>query len=143
MGTVAANDKYSGVVQVNLVASRFLPWAIAMAALATGVLVLATPLPLEAHLLAATAVACLAIDAVRRAHPARTLATGIDGAIALDEAQGTVRDGSFVAPWLTIVRWRRTGARFDRTLLLLPDMLGKEDFRQLRVILKSAMPREP
>ena len=94
-------------------------------------------------MLAATAVACLAIDAVRRARPARTLATGIDGAIAVDEAQGTVRDGSFVAPWLTIVRWRRTGTRFDRTLLLLPDMLGKEDFRQLRVILKSAMPREP
>jgi hypothetical protein len=49
---------------------------------------------------------------------------------------GALRPGSFVAPWLTILRWRPHGARFDRTVLILPDMLGAESFRELRVLLK-------
>jgi hypothetical protein len=49
---------------------------------------------------------------------------------------GELRDGSFVAPWLTIIRWRPTGARFDRTIVILPDMLERESFRRLRVVLR-------
>ena len=49
---------------------------------------------------------------------------------------GVVQDGSFVAPWLTIVRWRPEGARFDRTFVVLPDMVNAEDFRRLRVLLR-------
>lgn len=51
---------------------------------------------------------------------------------------GEVRDGSFVAPWLTIIRWRPDSARFDRTIVVLPDMLDAERFRQLRVLLRWA-----
>ncbi len=53
-------------------------------------------------------------------------------------AAGTLRDGCFVAPWLTIVRWRPEGARFDRTIVVLPDMMPPEEFRKLRVLLKWA-----
>ena len=62
------------------------------------------------------------------------------GAIEVDQAcgrrQGVVRAGCLVAPWLTIVRWRPEGARFDRTILILPDMLAHERFRELRVLLR-------
>ena len=49
---------------------------------------------------------------------------------------GEVRDGSFVAPWLTVIRWRPAGARYDRTIVVLPDMLGRDSFRRLRVLLR-------
>jgi hypothetical protein len=50
--------------------------------------------------------------------------------------EGALRDGSFVAPWLTILRWRPQGARRDRTILILPDMLDDDAFRALRVHLR-------
>ena len=49
---------------------------------------------------------------------------------------GRLRDGCFVAPWLTIVLWRPHGARFDRSIVVLPDMLGEAAFRRLRVLLR-------
>ena len=136
MGTVAANDKYSGALTVSLVRSRLLLAGVGTAALSTGVLLAATPLPLAATLLGLTWVACLALDAVRRGYGARLLAIDADGAIALDGMAGSVRAGCFVAPWLTVIRWRRAGAHLDRTLLVLPDMLAADDFRRLRVILR-------
>jgi hypothetical protein len=51
---------------------------------------------------------------------------------------GRVQQGSFVAPWLTIVRWRAQGAFFDRTVLIVPAMLKREPFRQLRIALRWA-----
>jgi toxin CptA len=53
---------------------------------------------------------------------------------------GELRSGSFVAPFLTIIRWRPPGARFDRTLLILPDMIDPDSFRRLRVLLRWAKP---
>jgi len=50
--------------------------------------------------------------------------------------EGDVRDGCFVAPWLTILRWRPHGALRDRTIVLLPDMLDPDTFRALRVHLR-------
>ena len=52
------------------------------------------------------------------------------------EREGVLRDGSFVAPWLTLVRWRPAGARFDRAFLLVPGMIERETFRRLRVLLR-------
>ena len=49
---------------------------------------------------------------------------------------GKLRTGCFVSPWLTTIRWRPRGARFDRTILVLPDMLADESFRELRVWLR-------
>lgn len=51
---------------------------------------------------------------------------------------GEVRAGSFVAPWLVIVRWRPQGARLDRTLVILPDMIPANALRKIRVILRWA-----
>lgn len=50
---------------------------------------------------------------------------------------GRLVDGSFVTPWLTSIRWRPAGDRFDRSILILPGVLDAESFRQLRVLLKT------
>lgn len=93
------------------------------------------------RILAATWVACAALHALRRR--ARAVRFDPDGAIEVQDAAGQwrtgeVREGSFVAPWLTIVRWRPGGARFDASIVLLPDMLPAEDFRRVRVWLRWA-----
>jgi hypothetical protein len=49
---------------------------------------------------------------------------------------GTVRDGCFVLPALTVIRWRPDGARLDRALPLLPGMALPEELRKIRVILR-------
>lgn len=51
---------------------------------------------------------------------------------------GEVRDGSFVLPWLTIVRWRPERGGRDRWLVLLPGMSAADDLRKIRVILRWA-----
>ena len=64
-------------------------------------------------------------------------------AIEVEDSRGGVReghvcDGSFVSPWLTILRWRPHGARRDCTIVILPDMLEAGAFRALRVYLRMA-----
>lgn len=49
---------------------------------------------------------------------------------------GEIRDGGFVAPWLVVLRWRPEGARFDRTLVVLPDMIPANAMRKIRVIVR-------
>ncbi len=51
---------------------------------------------------------------------------------------GHVRTASYVGSRLTTIVWRPDGARWSRTLLLLPDMLPPDDFRRLRVLLRYA-----
>jgi hypothetical protein len=114
---------------------------LALAAGATCVLVAALPfgLPLKASL------ALLVLALGGRAHRSmgRIRAVRLDASHGIEvefssgaRGTGTVRDGSFVAPWLTTLRWRPDGAWFDRTVLVLPDMLGKDEFRVLRVRLR-------
>ncbi len=133
---MTANDKYSGAVVVALARSRIVPAFVAAAASATLALIALTPMPLEAAIVLATWVACLALDAFRRSRPVRILAIDCSGAVSVDGRAGELSDGSFVAPWLTIVRWRPARARFDRTLLIVRDMLPDADFRHLRVVVK-------
>lgn len=137
MGTVAADDKYSGAMELALRRSRLVPAFVAFAASASLGLLAFTPMPLWAALLAATALACLALDALRRAAPPARVVLDRDGMIAVDGVAGVVAAGSFVAPWLAIVRWRPAGGRFDRTLLVAPDMLQEQEFRELRVLLRG------
>ena len=56
---------------------------------------------------------------------------------------GHLQDGSFVAPWLTIIRWRAAGDRFDRTIAILPDMIDAAAFRELRVLLRHQPGTDP
>lgn len=106
-----------------------------------------SPGPLPARVLAGAAVTCLALAAARRLTSRwggvapRALAVRASGEVALQARdgewlRGELRDGSFVAPWLTIVRWRPEGGRMDRTVLLLPGMADAGTLRKIRVILR-------
>ena len=121
---------------------------IALGAIATAVLVALTPAPLAARIGAITWLACAALEAVhsrallRGARAARHVRITA-GIVEIEDGNGrvrtgTLRPGSFVAPWLTIVRWRPEGAWLDRTVPLLPGMLDEETFRRLRVVLRFA-----
>lgn len=129
--------QYSGVVLA-------LPAGLAVATL---IVLGFSPGPLPARVLAGTAVTCLALAAARRLTPRwggvapRTLAVRTSGEVSLQDREGEwrrgeLRDGSFVAPWLTIVRWRPEGRRVDRTILVLPGMSDAETLRRIRVILR-------
>ncbi len=109
----------------------------------TMALVAFTPVGGPAQLALAVFVATLWAWAWRRLtrQAPRRLRLDRSRAIQVEDAQGRmrsglVRDGSFVAPWLTIVRWRPEGAWFDRTVLVLPDALDGNTFRALRVLLR-------
>jgi len=134
VGPMPGENKYSGALEVRLVRSRRVAAFIVLAAAATLALVAAIPMRLDAAIVLAAAVACLALDAWRRAGRAIALEIDRDGAICVDGRAGRVVDGSFVAPWLAVIHWRPGGARFARTLLVAPDMLPPEAFRELRVI---------
>ena len=128
--------KYSGALEATLGRSHGVRAFIAVACAATWALVAAMPLRLEASILLATAVACLALDALRRAGDAHRVVLDSDGAITVDGRAGQVVDGSFVSPWIATIHWRPAGARFTRALLVAPDMLPADAFRELRVILR-------
>src|SRR3954470_22257908 len=123
MDAIAANDKYSGRLEVSLAPSRQVAFTCAMAGLATIAVIAATPLPAGAALALSTFVASVAWAAIRRALTRRHLAIEL-AAVVVDGAAGALRAGSFVAPWLAILRWRPAGALIDRTLLISPDRLS-------------------
>lgn len=62
----------------------------------------------------------------------RVEAVGASGAA----RTGRLVPGSFVAPWLVIVRWRPEGAWFPRTVLVPPDAVAPDAHRRLRVLLR-------
>jgi toxin CptA len=108
---------------------------------ATAALVAFTPLSgaLRTSLvLGVVALACRALKSIRSVRRLR-----LDGSrgVQLEFARavphsGMVRDGSFVAAWLTIMRWRPEGRRLDRFIVILPGMLSEERYRALRVLLR-------
>ena len=149
--TVGCGDaelKYSeAAVELSLGPSRLAAAGLAAMALATLAVLFATPGAAAARILLATAVACATLEC------AHGLGLGRAGrrALRLSDAgeievrspggrwrRGCLRAGSFVAPWLTLVLWRAEGSRFDRAVLILPDMLGEEEFRRLREWLRWA-----
>lgn len=147
MGAAAGSFKYSDAVEVQLAPSRTAAVGIAVAGLATLVLLVRLPLGGVWISMVAVGVVALVADSLRTV-AARRGARGIAwvrldrwGAIAVRSAAGVQREGSvrprsFVAPWLVIVRWRPEGARFDRTFVVLPDMADAESLRRLRVLMK-------
>jgi hypothetical protein len=71
----------------------------------------------------------------------RRLVIDLSGHVEVTRADGSIHrgrvvDGSFVAPWLTIVRWRPEGSRFSRAVVIAPDAAPPQDFRRLRVLLR-------
>jgi hypothetical protein len=135
--TVVCRFQYSGR-PVALVAGL---------ALATLAVVALAPAPTIARILAATWTVCVALAAASRvpflpgAAGPRALAIRASGEVAVQSASGAwrsgeLRDGGFVAAWLVVVRWRPEGARFDRTILILPGMTDARTLRKIRVILR-------
>jgi hypothetical protein len=142
-------SQYSGAVEAKLRRSRLAAAFLAAATLATLGLLALTPMHPSMRILAATAIACAALDVLRVGILARgprgvrRLRLRLTGEIDIEcgdgsWASGEIRAGSFVAPWLTIVRWRPEGARRDRTVAVLPDMANEETRRRLRVMLRWA-----
>jgi len=93
------------------------------------------------------ALTCAAVRAARRhawqegRGATRRLVVDLSGRIEVEGADGCRRagqlqDGSFVAPWLTLVRWRPEGARLSRTVLVMPDAVDAAAFRRLRILLR-------
>jgi hypothetical protein len=128
--------QYSEQVEAILGRSKRVELSVLGGALATAALVGVMPLPLEAHALGLALIGYASLAALRRLRPGVRLRIDSGGAIEVGQASGTVRDGSFVAPWLAVVRWRPVGAWRDRSLLVAPDMLGADEFRRLRVLLR-------
>ena len=131
-------------LRIRLRASRVAAAWVAVAACATFAVLAAAPHPPLPHALAAIWIAASALQAYRtvallrgvRAFELNADEIEVEDGLGV-RCEGEIRDGSFVAPWLTIVRWRPRGAAFDRTILVLPDMLPAPLFRELRVLLRA------
>lgn len=123
--------------------------AAVLAAVGTGAMTLLLWLPLPAGyqaplvllLFAATLYAVLH-DAWRRLPWSVTaLQLAADGSLRCMRRDGRwlsaqVQDSSCVTAWLTVLDLRLSGARFRRSVVLLPDCLEAEAYRKLRVWLR-------
>ena len=121
-------------------------WITAVTAAAL-VAILAAGLPGPAK----AALACALVGAAVRAarlHAAqegagaiRRLVVDLAGRVEVEDAEGRTAagrlcEGSFVAPWLTVVRWVPEGARFSRAITIVPDAVEAGAFRRLRILLR-------
>lgn len=136
MEAVPANDKYIERVDAILARSPVVEGFVACASMATALLVAALPVEIDLRAIALPWIGASALAALRRARPGRALKVDVERGVEVAGVAGRLRDGSFVAPWLVVVRWRPLGAWWDRRLLVAPDMLGTDDFRRLRVLLR-------
>ncbi|HET7730993.1 MAG TPA: protein YgfX [Usitatibacter sp.] len=130
MDSVTCDLKYSGAGLAFLLA----------AAAATVGLLVATPMPWAVRAWALLFVLATAARGCRQLLDAAEVRLDSTGAIEVRDSAGrwrcgAVRAGSFVMPWLTIVRWRPHAGRVDRTLVLLPGMAPAAALRKIRVIL--------
>jgi hypothetical protein len=128
--------QYNERVEVVLEPSRFVQACVAAGAVATAALVAVLPLDLEWIAVAHAWICGAALRAARRLGRRVPIDVRRGGEVAIDGQRGVLRDGSFVAPGLAIVRWRPDSAWLDRTRLVAPDMLPAEEFRRLRVLLR-------
>ena len=147
VGSGMREIKYSEAVEAFLTPSITTAAGLVLAAAATLAVMAFTPIGAFARLAVLALVLLATRDAVRVVALRRTR-RGVRAfriersrAIRVWDATGRARDGlvcdgSFVAPWLTIVRWRPAGGRFDRTFVVVPGMLEDEAFRRLRVLLR-------
>ena len=136
MEAMRAGDKYNERVGATLARSRAAEAIVAASTLATAVLVAWLPVDAEWRALALAWVAASALRALRALRAGIRMDVCREGRVEIGGREGALREGSFVAPWLTVVRWRPHGAWLDRSLLVVPGMLGADDFRRLRVLLK-------
>jgi hypothetical protein len=134
-------------LRVSLRSSRLAAFAIATNAAVAWAAVLVLSVPTIAHLVTGLALGGWALLACRR-HAWRTAPRAVVEVMLSSDAvvvvryrdgrlvAGHVRSGSFVHPWFTSIVWRPDGQRRSCSVPLLPDMLGLDEFRRLRVLLR-------
>jgi toxin CptA len=136
-------------VQLRVPLRRSRTWLAAIPLLALGALAswLTIDVPVWADVVVAVVVGAWAVHNVRL-HGLRRGRTSIvelmlssDAVVVMrfasgGPAAGHVRSASFVHPLLTTIVWRPDGARWSRSLPIVPDMLDADDFRRLRVLLR-------
>lgn len=134
-----------GSVTCEVQYSRRVAALVGGAAVGTGAVVFAMPLPVLARVGLLLWVLLVSCVSARRLAEVRALRLDEDGgmeALGPDGAwrSGRLRPGSCVLPWLVVVRWRPAGAWADRTIFLVPSMADAESFRALRVLLRWQKP---
>ena len=121
-------------------------WITAVAAAAL-VSILAADLPESAKAALTGALGAAAVRSARRhagqegAGAVRRFTVDLAGRVEAEHADGRLvagrlAEGSFVAPWLTVVRWVPEGARLSRALAIVPDAVEAGAFRRLRILLR-------
>lgn len=130
-----------------LAPSRTVLVAIGAAAAVTAVAALALPWPAWAKASAVAAILgwaadCARVVALRRGSRAvQSVQIEAGPRIRVRFGDGTTRagriePGTCVTSWITTLVWRPDGARFARSVLIVPDMLPAETFRRMRVVLR-------
>jgi len=134
-------------IQLELAPSVNLVWIIVLASLMACLVLLFLPLPMALKVLSVALIVALAVYYIRH-HGTLTLTKSIvrltlnpeSGLHVMDRAgrthQVAVLASSFVAPYLTVLNLQASenGRRFS--LILLPDNIEPDGFRQLRVWLR-------
>lgn len=134
-------------VSIELGPSRIACVAIVAIAAGTFGVLLTVSLPAWVRLTAACALWIWAADRVdvigRRRGPRAVRGIHLDDTDSIEVRFG---DGRVIAgrlhrdsragPRLTSIVWQPTGARWSRSVLVLPDMLPADDFRRLRVLMR-------
>jgi len=121
-------------------------WITAVTAAAL-VAILAAGLPGPAKAALACALVGAAVRAARLhagqegAGAVRRITVDLAGRVVVEQADGRIAtgalaEGSFVAPWLTVVRWVPEGARLFRAITIVPDAVEAGAFRRLRILLR-------
>jgi hypothetical protein len=141
-------------LHIELAPSRLAAAAIVVGVIATAALVAWLPVPSWLRAGAAIALGGYAIALMRIwANPtarrsAVSLVLGPSRYIVITERggrrlEGLVQADSYVGGVLTTIVMRPAGARWSRSIAILPDMLSADDFRRLRVRLRLAQAPEP
>lgn len=132
--------------EIRLQRSRWLLAVLAIAHL--GALIITLSIPLNPWLCIGTAISILASLAhcywhhfLRRSHHAVLgLSVTRDGlkveTRSHDWIPAKILGNSFVSPWLTVLNLKLPSRRLTTHVVLLPDMLGPDEFRRLRTWLK-------
>src|SRR5438477_6045341 len=134
-------------LRVELGRSRLAVTFVVAAYLATATLIAFMPGPALLRALAVAAIGAYSVVSLRRSglrtlrHALVGVEISADGRVALTERGGARREGRaqpacYVGTWLTTLVVRVDGARWSRTIVVLPDMLSAEEMRRLRVMLR-------
>jgi membrane-bound toxin of toxin-antitoxin system len=138
-------------LRVELRASLDASSAVFVGCVATASLIASLPLPWWLRCLATVLVGMYALALSRRwargSRPNSIVAIelGLDHRVLITQRggrviQGNVQADSYVGPLLTTIVLRPDGMGRSTAIAILPDMLPREDFRRLRVMLRFKQP---